>query len=501
MQNEYLDKVSALLKNKRAKAQILPELESHIAEKIDYYRGIGYDEEESQKRALEEMGDPEETALSLNSLHNEKWYKIPFNIISVLILVAIGAILLICPQKFAYCDIYYNVVHDVVFDLLSLGIFSAYVVLLVLARRFRSKFVPIAIAVFLILQIITSLLIAYNTTEFGSSYYAGLEGLIPHLYASFSSVRYIAPSPLRVITSVFQPFLYGIFTLFTKGPSTYIDSLFGYAYISDSYSTAFTVGTVLIYALLIIWSVFSFVNVARGERMKNTKKLNRTLKIGGRITAVFTAVCVIVTSVSTALAYSVIDYKISENQLVREQMINCAANIDLFGKSPDEIADEMKKIKMGNLPNDEYRLEHSYYYGKDSDYSPLFGYCKDNNFIELNYDNGGYNFFAIMYATTTFGINSPLNKYLYVKTEDFEEFRDSSRSLYPTTLEEFLDSGMQNYATMVYVSEGFKQFIFLRDPESDDYSEERKAIYIYFDENNLMTNNSAIDDYIDYASD
>ncbi|MCH5298869.1 MAG: hypothetical protein J1E96_03810 [Ruminococcus sp.] len=500
MQNEYLDKVSALLKNKRAKAQILPELESHIEEKIDYYREIGYDEEEAQKHALAEMGDPEETALSLNSLHNEKWYKIPFNIITVLILVVIGAILLICPQKFAYCDVYYNVVHDVIFDLLSLGIFSAYVVLLMLARRFRSKFVPIAVAVFLILQIITSLLIAYNTTEFGPSYYADLEGSIPHLFASFSSVRYIAQSPLRVITSVFQPFLYGIFTLFTKGPSAYIDSLFGYAYISDSYSVAFTVGTVLIYALLIIWSVFCFINVARGERMKNTKNLNRMLKIGGRTAAIFTALCIVATSVSTALAYSVIDYKISENQFVREQMINCAVNID-FSKAYDEIAEEMKKIKMGNLTNDEYRIEHSYYYGKDSDDSALFGYCKDNNFIELNYDLGSNNSFAIMYATTTPGIPSPLNKYLYVKTEDFEEFCDSRRSLYPTTLEEFLDSGMQNYATVVYVSEGFKQFIFLRDPESDDYNEERKMIYIYFDENNLMTNNSAKDEYIDYVSD
>lgn len=466
MQNEYLDKVASLLKNKRAKAQILPELESHIAEKIDYYREIGYDEEEAQKRALEEMGDPEETALSLNSLHNEKWYKIPFNIISVLVLAAIAAILLICPQRFAYCDDY---VHDVIYDFLSLGIFSTYVVLLILARRFRSKFVPIAIAVFLILQIVTPVVITKIVTDFDI----------------FDPIQQIH------VTDVFQPFLYGIFTLVTKGPLEYIDSLFGYAYISDSYSTAFTVGTVLIYALLIIWSVFCFINVARGERMKSTKNLNRTLKIGGRITAVFTAMCIVVTSVSTALAYSVIDYKISENQLVREQMINCALNIDLFGKSPDEITEEMKKIKMGNLPNDEYRLEHSYLYGKDTDYSALFGYCKDNNFIELNYDGGRSNFFAITYSTTTIGINSPLNKYLYVKPEDFEGFRDN-RSLYPTTLDEFLESGLQNYAAWLHVSEGLKWFWFMIDPESDGYIEERSNIIsIAFDENNLMKTNTA----------
>ena len=55
MKNSYLEKVENYIKNKSAKKQILSELEAHIEDKTDYYLDIGYEREEAEQKALEEM--------------------------------------------------------------------------------------------------------------------------------------------------------------------------------------------------------------------------------------------------------------------------------------------------------------------------------------------------------------------------------------------------------------------------------------------------------------
>ena len=68
MRQEYLQAVAGRIKDKTARRQILEELESHLLDKIDYYTEIGYSPEEAEKRAVEEMGDPDDTALPLSTM-------------------------------------------------------------------------------------------------------------------------------------------------------------------------------------------------------------------------------------------------------------------------------------------------------------------------------------------------------------------------------------------------------------------------------------------------
>ena len=73
MTNSFVDKVSEQISDKHSRKLITSELESHLLDKIDYYVDIGYSKEEAEKRATEEMGNPEDTAVPLNALHQNKY--------------------------------------------------------------------------------------------------------------------------------------------------------------------------------------------------------------------------------------------------------------------------------------------------------------------------------------------------------------------------------------------------------------------------------------------
>ena len=73
MTNRFIDKVSEQISDKHSRKLITSELESHLLDKIDYYVDIGYSKEEAEKRANEEMGNPDDTAVPLNALHNNNY--------------------------------------------------------------------------------------------------------------------------------------------------------------------------------------------------------------------------------------------------------------------------------------------------------------------------------------------------------------------------------------------------------------------------------------------
>lgn len=68
--DEYINEVTALIKNKTVRNDVKKELEAHIDDRTQYYLDAGYDEEISVKRAVEMMGSPEKVAKSLEKLHN-----------------------------------------------------------------------------------------------------------------------------------------------------------------------------------------------------------------------------------------------------------------------------------------------------------------------------------------------------------------------------------------------------------------------------------------------
>lgn len=57
--DEYVIKAVSQIKNVNAKNEVSTELESHIVDRIQYYKEIGYDEETAAQKAVEHMGDPE----------------------------------------------------------------------------------------------------------------------------------------------------------------------------------------------------------------------------------------------------------------------------------------------------------------------------------------------------------------------------------------------------------------------------------------------------------
>lgn len=103
MANGFIEKVAEQICDKHSRKLITAELESHLLDKIDYYVDIGYSKEDAEKRATEEMGNPDDTAVPLNALHQNK-YRGVFTFICLVAVTAlfydnckrITAILLCC---------------------------------------------------------------------------------------------------------------------------------------------------------------------------------------------------------------------------------------------------------------------------------------------------------------------------------------------------------------------------------------------------------------------
>ena len=73
MKNKFLEKVAEQIEDERSREIITAELESHLLDNIDYYIDIGYSKEDAEKRATEEMGNPEDIAVPLYALHNNNF--------------------------------------------------------------------------------------------------------------------------------------------------------------------------------------------------------------------------------------------------------------------------------------------------------------------------------------------------------------------------------------------------------------------------------------------
>lgn len=65
----YLNRVAEKISNKKIKSEIVYELDVHIDERAQFYKEIGYTEEEAFEKAVEQMGDPDTAGISLARLH------------------------------------------------------------------------------------------------------------------------------------------------------------------------------------------------------------------------------------------------------------------------------------------------------------------------------------------------------------------------------------------------------------------------------------------------
>ncbi|MBR2868787.1 MAG: hypothetical protein IKB88_06970 [Clostridia bacterium] len=89
---DYLDNVIPEKISKKIKDEIRAELESHIYDKADFYLNIGYDEEASIKKSIEEMGEAESVKSEFCSLYKDSTIKglLLFGSICILNLISVS---------------------------------------------------------------------------------------------------------------------------------------------------------------------------------------------------------------------------------------------------------------------------------------------------------------------------------------------------------------------------------------------------------------------------
>lgn len=130
---DYINEVTALIKNKTAKKEIRKEIEAHIDDRTKYYLDAGYGEEESTSKAIERMGNPAEVAKDFEKLHNNELW-IAICIISLFGYIA-GMICGFFNPLFAYVNIVDFYEMDVKISIISVLTFCAATVSFVFAVK------------------------------------------------------------------------------------------------------------------------------------------------------------------------------------------------------------------------------------------------------------------------------------------------------------------------------------------------------------------------------
>ena len=85
---DYINRVVVPISDEEAKNETALEIRAHLDERIEFYKEIGYDDETAEKKAIEDMGDPEPVGASLSRLHPKG--RVITAVLAVLPLVLIG---------------------------------------------------------------------------------------------------------------------------------------------------------------------------------------------------------------------------------------------------------------------------------------------------------------------------------------------------------------------------------------------------------------------------
>lgn len=318
MKNIYLDRVSQLIQNKSARAQINAELESHILDKADYYTEIGYSQKVALQRATEEMGSPDDTAVPLNSLHKRGADK---NIWSIITAVFAVFIILLCfdiipsfsfsslENSFRYGDNSLAIYHTISADFISLFILTVFTLLLYKAYRQKN-----ILSVILLLFVLTAM-------PFFD---------LPHpAYPADTFIGTENPYCPGLQFSMFQPLLYPVVMITLHGFSIFVDSIFGYTYISDFDRAFYHIGAVVIYLILLAAAATLLISILRQQRMKTVRRLWTPTKIALPALSIFLLINLLVMGSTAAFAVMNLDSKIDEMQSAKKEMTDIIINSDL----------------------------------------------------------------------------------------------------------------------------------------------------------------------------
>lgn len=331
MRQEYLQAVAGRIKDKTARRQILEELESHLLDKIDYYTEIGYPPEEAEKRAVEEMGDPDDTALPLRELHS-KDNSPALRIIAILFCCLAGIVELFVPA-FAYSGTYSmswfgfinrsGSTHFLLLDLLSFAIVGGFVAILIRAYKRKSKSVTIIIMVFLAVTALSELFFG-NLQQL-------LQQIMPDQYEGIIYTLAMIPGVNNLLVewtpfAIFQPFLYAALKIPSSGFGGYADSLFKSISFDVQSKEFLKYGSLIVAAVLLIWAIVQLILIISQTLMKPTKLGHRIMKWFIRVVCVLLALYLAIISVcSVAAAFSFSGNKANEAE-ERTEMIEFVLN-------------------------------------------------------------------------------------------------------------------------------------------------------------------------------
>ena len=307
VKNDYLSVISKRIKDKNTQKQIYNELEGHIQDKIMYYKELGYSDDEAEKRAVEDMGEPDDAALPLRALHNGAGRNLL--IIISLIFFAAVAVVPFFFHKFNYADSYYRAVyHLITVDFLSVAVVAGYIFFLIKAFKMKSKLIPLFAAAALLISNFTGM-------------------------------------------AIFRPAAYSAVKIATSGIGGYFDSIFGYGIFPENMKIPLAVGSYVIFAILLIWSVVQFVSVFMQERLYNTKKLNCFIRIFRRAVSVLLCLNLIVGTAGTVIAAVYLPQKRESLHKERLEMINEVINAPIgkiTASSPDSFKETVSYGSGGN---------------------------------------------------------------------------------------------------------------------------------------------------------
>ncbi len=408
MKSDYLSVISKRIKDKNTQKQIYSELEGHIQDKIMYYKELGYSDDEAEKRAVEDMGEPDDAALPLRELHNGAGRNLL--IIISLIFFAAVAVVPFFFHKFNYADSYYRAVyHLITVDFLSVAVIAGYIFFLIKAFKMKSKLIPLFAAAALLISNFTGM-------------------------------------------AIFRPAAYSAVKIAASGIGGYFDSIFGYGIFPENMKIPLAVGSYVIFAIFLIWSVVQFVTVFMQERLYNTKKLNCFIRIFRRAVSVLLCLNLIVGTAGTVIAAVYLPQKRETLYKERIEMINEVINAPVG-----------KITASYTTPPDSFKETVSYGSGGNNTLTTMSG-------------------FGIYYARTDFDLPFDV----------MENYTVDSSLLYNRrfeNLQEFFDEGL--YGKALLVSKLSPQAIIF-----NVYTSENKISVITFECPDRETEKSDLSKYI-----
>lgn len=358
---EYINEVTALIKNKAVRNDVKKELEAHIDDRTEYYLNAGYDEDVSLKRAVEMMGSPKDVAESFEKLHNNTlWIMIS---IASLFVYIIGLIYANFNYTFAYVNLVDFAETDARVSIISIITFCAATLSFCFALKAKSI---AALRIYGIVSVISPLL----------SFYA----LRPAGY-QFISVFTDLPASLKTGEALFDN---EAFYLFFEG--------FG---ISSSILWIFLIISVLAVASLhIVTGILSLVYASKMKHGENCGNFEDMLQ---KFTVFLIAVCA-VTVVGTGAEIT------RDTSMAIKSYQDYYSHIDEYYTEAKEIFDSIDipvskedALLLANQYQDEYLIEYYNFLDIYSKYGHsifLYDYDKDGiyeakQFFNDNADNKG----------------------------------------------------------------------------------------------------------------